>query len=189
MAPGIVRRLTTLRRAVRGDVDEIRRLIDASVRALSEDFYSPAQIEASLSEVFGVDTQLIDDGTYLVAVEGDRDRPRIAGCGGWSRRQTLYGGDQRKAAAGDGLLDPARDAARIRAFYVHPECARRGIGSSILRACKTAAAGAGFGRLELVATLPGVPLYEAMGYNRIAPADIEMAGGLMLPAIRMGKAL
>ena len=175
----------TLRLATRGDVDELRYIIDASVRQLSIGFYSEAQIEASLTDVFGVDTQLIDDGTYFVALE--ENGLRIAGCGGWSRRETLFGGDQRKAGQPDPLLNSARDAARIRAFYVRPECARRGIGTQILQACEQAASAEGFSRLELVATLPGVPLYTAMGFERIAPADILMRGNLKLPALRMGK--
>jgi GNAT superfamily N-acetyltransferase len=175
----------TLRLATLDDVEQLRGVIEASVRELSKGFYSEAQIEASLIDVFGVDTQLISDGTYFVAVE--EAGSWIAGCGGWSRRGTLFGGDQTKAGRPDVLLDPAKDAARIRAFYVRPDRVRRGIGRQILRACKQAAVAEGFLRLELVATLPGVPLYEAMGFERIGSIEIPMRDGLTLPAVLMGK--
>ena len=176
---------TALRRATPADVGELRGVIEASVRGLSAGYYSPAQIEASLAEIFGVDSRLIDDGTYFVAV-AERGAG-IAGCGGWSRWRTLFGGDRLKAGQADTLLDPAREAARIRAFYVRPEFARRGIGRRILRACEEEAAARGFRSFELVATLPGVPLYEAMGYSAISPYDIPVSGGSALPAVRMRK--
>jgi GNAT superfamily N-acetyltransferase len=176
---------TALRLATAEDARELRAVIEASVRGLSAGHYSPDEIEASLAEVFGVDTLLIEDGTYFVAAaEGGAC---IAGCGGWSRWQTLFGGDGRKAGRPDSLLDPAKDAARIRAFYVRPEFARRGIAARILRACEAAALERGFRRFELIATLPGVPLYEAMGYERIEPFAIPLSGGRSLPAVRMGK--
>ena len=174
-----------IRAATRDDVEALRALIDVSARALSAGYYTPEQIEAAVAEVFGVDTQLVDDGTYYVAEAGGRP----IGCGGWSRRQTLFGGDRWKGDREDAALDPARDPARIRAFFVHPEWARRGIGGRILRACETAAAAEGFRRLELVATLPGEPLYAAMGYHGIEPVCIPMSGGLELPCVRMGKDL
>jgi GNAT superfamily N-acetyltransferase len=172
----------TLRRAIRGDVPQLRELIPLSVRALSAPWYSREQIEAALEEVFGVDTQLIEDGTYLVA-EADG----LVGAGGWSRRATLFGGDQRKGGVSDARLDPATDAARIRAFYVRPDWARRGVGRAILARCEEEAHAAGFRRAELLATLPGVALYSAMGYEAIGPLEAAMRDGLSLPGVRMGK--
>src|SRR5512142_955153 len=171
----------TLRRAVRSDVAPLRELIPLSVRALSADRYSEEQIEAAISQIFGVDTALIDDGTYFAAeAEG-----RLAGAGGWSRRRKLFGGDRWKGNAPDDLLDPAKEAARIRAFYVHPAWARRGIGRAILLRCEEEARAEGFRRAELLATLPGVPLYAAMGYETIEPSNVAMRGGLVLPGFRM----
>ena len=152
--------MLTVRLARPDDLPALRELIPASVRALSQGYYTPAQIEGAIRHVFGTDTQLIADGTYYVAeAEGT-----VVGCGGWSRRRTLYGGDQMKAEA-DPLLDPATEAARIRAFFVHPDWARRGIASQIIDACVEAARDAGFQRLELMATLPGEPLYRAFGFT------------------------
>ena len=169
---------------MREDVRFLRALIPASVRALSAGYYSPAQIEAAIEQIFGVDTALIDDGTYFVAVTPGG----LVGAGGWSRRRTLFGGDRWKGDALDDWLDPATEAARIRAFYVDPGWARRGIGRAILRRCESEARAEGFLRAELLATLPGVPLYAAMGYAAIEPAEVAMAGGLTLPGLRMGKA-
>jgi predicted N-acetyltransferase YhbS len=172
------------RLADRDDIEALRELIPLSVRALSADVYTPAQIESALTYVFGVDTQLIEDGTYFVAeVDG-----QIVGCGGWSKRKTLYGGDQSKTEA-DALLDPAVDAARIRAFYVHPDWSRRGIGSTIIRSCEDAAMEQGFTRMECVATLPGEALYSAMGYSVLERIDIANPDGEVLPCARMGKSL
>ena len=174
-----------LRLATMDDVPALRELIPASVRALSQDYYSPDQIEAAISEVFGVDTQLISDRTYFLAeLDGE-----IVGCGGWSKRQTLFGSDAAKSATSDGLLDPAKDAARVRAFYVHPNWARRGIGRQVLQRCEDAARSAGFIKLELVATLPGEPLYRALGYVVIEPAVLPLSNGGSLAAYRMGKTL
>ncbi|MGB8170095.1 MAG: GNAT family N-acetyltransferase, partial [Chthoniobacteraceae bacterium] len=132
-----------IRTAVRDDLPALERLIPESVRALSADCYAAAQIESAIRYAFGVDTQLIADGTFFVAeIDG-----QIVGCGGWSWRRKIYGGDQ-VAGDGDAPLDPATDAARIRAFFVHPAWARRGIGSAILRACARGAGTAGFRRLE-----------------------------------------
>lgn len=172
-----------LRAARRDEVPALAALIDASVRGLSVGYYTPEQIDAALDEVFGVDTNLIDDGTYIVACVGDG----IAGCGGWSRRRTLFGGDQRTVEREDTMLDPDRDAARIRAFFVDPAWARRGIGRAILDACESAAAAYGFQTFELMATLPGVPLYTAMGYEQVEPVDVPMAHGLVLPCVLMTK--
>src|ERR1700685_2935947 len=131
----------TLRQAVLVDIPALRVLIDASVRGLQAADYTPAQIEVALQSVYGVDSQLIADGTYFV-VEAEG---AIVGCGGWSKRKTLFGGD-RWTGREDALLDPQRDAAKIRAFFVHPRWVRRGIGSMILEACEAAAAAAGFTR-------------------------------------------
>ena len=133
-----------IRKATPADVPRLREVIEASVRGLQAADYSPAQIEGALKSVYGVDSQLIADGTYLVAeLTESQTKREIIACGGWSKRKTLYGGDQ-YAAREDLLLDPARDAAKIRAFFVHPNWARRGIGSLILEACENAAREAGF---------------------------------------------
>ncbi|MDO7885617.1 GNAT family N-acetyltransferase [Hymenobacter cheonanensis] len=167
-----------------GEVAELNALIEQSVRQLSVAYYAPAQIDSALRYVFGVDTQLIIDGTYYVAeIDG-----HLAGCGGWSRRHTLYGGDQHKVAA-DPLLDPAQDAARIRAFFVHPSWARQGVGRAILAVCEAAARQAGFQRLELAATLPGEPLYAALGYAAGARLSPVLPDGQTLPIVQMHKQL
>jgi GNAT superfamily N-acetyltransferase len=151
-----------VRAATPDDVHDLRALIDASVRGLQIGDYSETDIERALATVYGVDTQLIADGTYyVVEVDGE-----IVGCGGWSKRATLFGGDQ-YAAREDSLLDPSKDAAKIRAFFVHPNWARRGIGTAILDACEDAARRAGFTRFELGATLTGVPFYAARGYTEL----------------------
>lgn len=173
-----------VRVATERDVPSLQRLIPASVRALSAGYYSNRQIESALVHIFGVDSQLIADDTYYAAVAGEE----IVGCGGWSKRRTLYGGDQMKGEA-DPLLDPARDAARIRAFFVHPDWARRGIGRRIIEACEAAAREEGFLRVELGATLPGEPLYAAMGYTVTDRFDIAMPDGESLPAAHMVKSL
>ena len=171
-----------IRLAALEDVLALEALIPLSVRTLQASFYTPAQMEAALGPVFGVDRQLIADGTYFVAEE----QGRIAGCGGWSKRRSLFGGDQGRAAE-DSMLNPAADAARVRAFFVHPERARQGIGRSILAACEAAILQAGFRRAELVATLAGEPLYAGFGYAAAGRYDIPLADGLNLPAIRMTK--
>jgi GNAT superfamily N-acetyltransferase len=175
----------SIRPAVQKDLGELERLVARSVRGLGAGFYTDEQIEASLVHVFGVDTQLIADGTYFVAGDGGL----VAGCGGWSRRRTLFGSDRWKADLVDDLLDPRVDAARVRAFFVAPEHARRGIGRLLLLHCERLAAAEGYRRLQLVATLPGVPLYSAMGYVAVEPVDIPMPGGISLPAVRMEKAV
>ena len=173
-----------IRLAMAADRPRLNALIAASARALSRGYYSPEQTEAAIRQVFGADSRLIDDGTYYLAEE----EGSLAGCGGWSRRRTLYGGDQMKSGE-DSLLDPASEPARIRAFFVHPGHARRGVGSRILDACVAAAKGAGFSRLELAATLPGVPFYEAFGFREIERIDVPLEGGLVLPVVRMERAV
>ena len=166
------------------DVPALRELIPLSARALSRGFYSESQTESAVRFVFGPDTLLIADGTYFVA----ETKGLLVGCGGWSKRRTLFGGDQMKAPA-DPLLDPAAEAARIRAFFVHPDFARRGIGAAILRACLDAARAAGFRRVELAATLPGVPFYEAFGFRKHERMDAALPDGVVLPILRMGRSL
>ncbi len=141
------------------DVPALEALIAASARALGVGFYTPAETEAAITHVFGVDSALVADGSYFVA-EADGT---LAGCGGWSARRTLFGGD-RFAAREDDRLDPATDAARIRAFFVAPASARRGVGAALLAGCEAAARAAGFANGALMATLPGVPFYAAHGY-------------------------
>jgi GNAT superfamily N-acetyltransferase len=181
-----------LRKASSADVPRLREIIEASVRGLQAEDYSPAQIEGALKSVYGVDSQLIADGTYLVAElvelgEGKTEtETRIVACGGWSRRQTLYGGDQ-YAAREDSLLDPSRDAAKIRAFFVHPDWARRGIGTMILEACENAAIAAGFTRLEMGSTLSGVAFYKAKGYAEVENQLVPLTNREALPIIRMAK--
>jgi GNAT superfamily N-acetyltransferase len=172
----------TIRTATSEDVPELERLITLSVRVLSRSYYTPQQIESALTNIFGVDSQLIADGTYYVAlIDG-----RVTGCGGWSKRQTLFGGDQTKEGA-DPLLDPSTDPARIRAFFVHPNYARRGIGRGLIERCEEAARRAKFTSIEIAATLPGEPLYKAFGYEVIERFDVPLPDGLGLPIARMKK--
>ena len=176
-----------IRIAAPDDVPQLRVLIEASVRGLQAKDYSPAQIELALKTVYGVDSQLIADGTYFVAETAEPGRdPIIVGCGGWSKRKTLYGGDQFSGRE-DSLLDPARDAAKIRAFFVRPEWARRGIGGMILEACEKAAIAAGFTRLEMGATLSGVAFYRAKGYLAVENQSAPLGSGEELPIVRMAK--
>lgn len=172
----------TLRQAVPADIPTLRMLIDASVRGLQAADYTAAQIEGALQSVYGVDSQLIADGTYFV-VEAEG---AIVGCGGWSKRKTLFGGD-RWTGREDALLNPQQDAAKIRAFFVHPRWVRRGIGSMILEACEKAAAVAGFTRFEMGATLTGVPLYRARGYVALENIEAPLANGESLAVVRMEK--
>lgn len=173
-----------IRPATSDEVPALERLIAASARVLSDGFYDAEQIEAAVSHVFGVDSELVADETYLVACAGDG---ALAGCGGWSWRRTLFGGDQ-FAARDNGRLDPAIDAARIRAFFVAPGQARRGIGTALLDACEAAAAHAGFTRAALMATLPGVPFYAAHGYSPGAAID-HKCGGTAVRFVPMEKVL
>ncbi len=167
------------------DIPALDQLMRKSVRALSAGYYTERQIEISLVHVFGIDTQLIADGTYFIA-EAVESGSRLAGCGGWSKRRTLYGGDQTKHGE-DNLLDPATEPARIRAFFVDPDFARRGIGRRLIEACEEAARAAGFTHLQLGATLPGVPLYAALGYQPIEQVEEPMPEGEVLPLVIMGK--
>ncbi len=179
MTPGV-----TLRIATRDDIPALSTLIADSARTLSRGFYNEAETESAIRYVFGVDTGLIEDRTYYVAsLEGS-----LAGCGGWSRWNTLYGGDQRPVGAAS-PLDPSRDAARIRAFFVAPTAARRGVGRALLDECARAAARSGFRSLTLMATLPGVPFYAALGF--VADEDVVdvLPDGTPLRFVRMSRAI
>jgi N-acetylglutamate synthase-like GNAT family acetyltransferase len=173
-----------IRPAQLSDVPTLKQLINKSARHLNSADYTTAQINSILQYIYGVDSQLILDGTYFV-VEVDG---RIVGCGGWSKRKTMYGGDQAKSEYGnDNQLDPYSDAARIRAFFVHPQFARQGIGRVLMAASEAAARQAGFTKLELVATLTGEPLYAAAGFEVRERYDAALPDGSMFPVVRMGK--
>lgn len=162
----------------------IEQLITRSVRELSVGFYDDAQIESALRFMFGVDSRLIDDGTYhVVEAEGT-----LAAAGGWSRRRTLFGGDRWKREADD-ALDPSREPARIRAFFVHPAWPRRGLGRLLFETCRRAAKAEGFQRLELMATLPGEPLYRALGFTADERVELELPDGVLMPLVRMSRAI
>jgi GNAT superfamily N-acetyltransferase len=188
-----------IRQAVSADIPALRTLIDASVRKLQAHDYTPDQIEGALKTVFGVDSQLIADGTYLVAETNVAEtnvaagKPVqsemvIVGCGGWSKRKTLYGADQWTGRE-DTLLDPLNDAAKIRAFFVHPDWARRGVGGMILEACERAAVAAGFNRFEMGATLTGVKLFRAKGYVALRSLEVPLGNGESLPIVHMEKSM
>lgn len=157
--------------------------MDRSIRAFLSRHLPPEGVEASF-EVMGLDTQLIDDATYFAIDEG----ARLIGCGGWSARSTLFGGDHTSGRDG-AKLDPAKDAARVRAMYTDPDYARRGVGRAIIDACESAARDAGFARVELMATLSGEPLYLACGYLPIENTSATTSRGVAVPLIRMGKPL
>lgn len=174
----------TPRLATFEDIPELQQLIALSARRLSKDYYSDAETEGAIKYVFGVDSQLIADGTYFVVESKDH----IIACGGWSRRNTLFGGDQHKDRA-DPLLNPAIDAARIRAFFVHPDWARKGIGKMLITLCEKAACQYGFTRMEIGATLPGVPLYESMGYHKAKRINVPLPDGEQFMVVNMKKDL
>jgi GNAT superfamily N-acetyltransferase len=176
-----------IRIAQESDISTLHRLIEDSMRGLQARDYTQAQIEGALGGVLGLDSQLIEDQTYFIAESQDDVGAAVAvGCGGWSYRKTLFGSDHgpgREAA----LLDPATDAAKIRAIFVHPEWARRGIGSLILRHCEDAAVAAGFRSFEMGSTLTGVPLYSLKGYWEIERIAVPLPNGEALPIVRMRK--
>jgi GNAT superfamily N-acetyltransferase len=180
--------LLTVRQAVPGDILALQELIRVSVLGLQTGDYTPEQLELALERVFGVDTQLIKDGTYFVAEAMVDQAQVIAGCGGWSKRKTLFGSDHFSGRE-DAILDPAHDAAKIRAFFVHPAWARRGVGSRILEVCEAAAAAEGFRRLEMGATLTGVPMYLARGYVEREHRAVPLVPGISLPIVHMEKQL
>jgi len=173
--------MIALRTARIEDREAIDALIAHSARVLSAGFYGEDQVASLLRFVFGADTQLIRDGTYCV---GHTDAGALVAAGGWSRRRTLYGGDVMKAAE-DPLLDPVREAARIRAFFVHPDWARQGLGRRIFGRCLQAARAAGFRTLALVATLPGEPLYRALGFQLKERFDLALPDGVTVPVAHM----
>lgn len=182
--PSEVNEDLSIRLALEGDIPALQALIPLSVRSLQAPFYSSAQMEAALGPVFDVDRQLISDGTYFVVEHAGC----IVGCGGWSRRSSVFGGDSASSRS-ESVLNPAQDPARIRAFFVHPEWARRGIGRAILSACESAIMAAGFQNVVLVATLAGEPLYTAAGYAADEHYEVPLSGGLKLPVVRMVKSL
>lgn len=173
-----------IRPAAHAEIPAIEAMIIASASQLSRGHYDHEQIEAAITHIFGVDSELVDDGTYLVAVGADGT---IVGGGGWSRRRTLFGGDQ-AGTRDSGLLDPAVDAARIRAFFTAPGHERQGVASRLLAACEAAAAQAGFLRTALMATLPGLPFYAAHGY-RTGEAVDHPCGDTIVPFVTMTKVL
>lgn len=175
----------TIRLATMPDLPILQALVAESVWVLQAKEYTDEQREAAIRLVYGVDTQLIRDGTYF-AVELDGT---IVACGGWSRRRTLFGGDQHRATREPELLDPARDPSRIRAFFVRPGWERRGIGGALVEACEEAALTEGFHQMEMASTLTGVALYSAHGYREVERIDVPLESGLTLPVIRMTKAL
>jgi GNAT superfamily N-acetyltransferase len=178
-----------IRPATTGDLSVLRALIDGSVRRLQAEDYTSAQMEGALTTVFGVDTQLIADGTYLVVENYPAESqalPAIIACGGWSKRKTLYGADH-WTDRHDDLLDPRHDAAKIRAFFIHPDWARRGIGTLLLDACENAARSAGFSRFEMGATLTGAKLFRARGYLPVRNLEVPLSNGESLPIIQMEK--
>ena len=175
--------------ATPGDVPLLHALIEASVRGLQANDYTPAQIEGALGTVLGLDTQLIADETYFVVEAVNASGEKVmAACGGWSRRKTLFGGDHATIREPE-LLDPRSDAAKIRAFFVHPDWARRGIGTLLLETCENAAKTAGFSRFEMGSTLTGVPLYKLRGYHVIKPIEVPLPNGESLPVVRMAKSV
>lgn len=175
------------RLATPSDLPRLAPLIEASARALQAGDYSPSQIDQALGTWLGVDTQLVLDRTYFV-VEAPGDPSTFVACGGWSRRRTPYGSDHRPGRD-DAMLDARTDAAKIRAFFVHPAWARRGIGSRILELCEQAAQAEGFTRFEMGATLTGIPLYRRHGYMEQERIELPLANGETLPIVRMSKQL
>jgi GNAT superfamily N-acetyltransferase len=173
-----------LRLACDDDIPKLKTLIEQSVRQLQASYYSTAQMDGALGTVFGVDRQLIRDETYFVVEQNGA----LIACGGWSKRESLFGSDAARAKE-DALLDPSRHPARVRAFFVQPEFARRGLARAILEACEEAIRAAGFRRIELGATLPGVPFYRAFDYQESERLEVPLTNGLSLPIVRMTKNL
>jgi N-acetylglutamate synthase-like GNAT family acetyltransferase len=183
----------THRLATENDIAELHKLIELSVRSLQKNDYTDAQIDGALGTLLGLDTQLIKDGTYFVIESTEAPRTltnsgssQIVGCGGWSYRRTLFGSDNASVRESQ-VLDPAVDAAKIRAFFVHPDWARKGIGSRILTLCENAARQASFKTFEMGATLTGIPLYTAHGYSQCERVDVPLSNGEFLQVVLMKK--
>jgi GNAT superfamily N-acetyltransferase len=173
-----------IRAATLEDRSRIKQLIVESARGLSREHYNDAQIEAAIATVFGVDTDLIEDGTYFVA----ESEGVLVGCGGWSRRRTLFGGDQ-YGSRDASYLDPKTESAKIRAFFIHPNHARQGIAHAILLRCETEAAANGFSAVELMSTLPGIKFYKACGYSEQGNYDLQLTEDVKLELVPMRKEL
>ena len=176
----------SLRLARPADEPALHALIETSVRVLQKNDYTREQIDGALGTLLGLDTQLVADGTYFVAEAKAACARIMVGCGGWSHRQTLFGSDHAPVREPN-FLNPATDAAKIRAFFVHPDWARRGIGTQILEACEAAARARGFSRFEMGATLTGVPLYLVRGYQIVERIEVPLSNGATLPVVRMAK--
>lgn len=176
----------SIRKALPSDRAAIEKLIKESVRGLSGEDYDARQIELSIRTVFGVDTELITDETYFLA---ETENGEIAGCGGWSKRRTLYGASVYAESRDSALLDPAREAAKIRAFFIHPDVARKGVGTLILDVCEREARAHGFKCAEMMATLPGVKLYAARGYAKGARVSVAVGEGVEIICVKMRKNL
>jgi GNAT superfamily N-acetyltransferase len=174
-----------IRKATAEDQTEIARLIAESVRGLSREDYSSREIELSIKTVFGVDTELIADETYFVAEANGA----IVGCGGWSKRKTLYGASHYAHSRESGFLNPKTDAAKIRAFFIHPNWARKGIGKAILEICEREAKAHGFRAAEMMSTLPGVRLYTACGYAGDELTEVPVGEGEKIICVKMSKKL
>jgi len=172
----------SIRPATLADRSEIQRLIAESARGLSREYYDDAQIEGAIASVFGVDTTLIDDGTYFVVESAEG----LIGCGGWSRRRTLFGGDQYETRD-TSYLEPASEPAKIRAFFIHPDHARKGVGRALLDRCESEAAAHGFRVLELMSTLPGVKFYQSCGYVEQGDFNLDLHANVKLELVPMRK--
>jgi GNAT superfamily N-acetyltransferase len=178
-----------VRLATDADVTTLHALIESSVRVLQASDYTLAQIEGALGTVLGLDTQLIADQTYyVIEAAAPSGETVIAACGGWSKRKTLFGSDH-AAVREPEFLNPATDAAKIRAFFVHPDWARRGLGTLLLETCENAAKSQGFSRFEMGSTLTGVALYKLRGYHVVEPISVPLRNGESLPVVRMAKSL
>jgi len=177
----------SIRLATEADIPKLHALIESSVRGLEIRDYTAEQIAGALGTILGLDTRLVSDSTYFVAEARAACARLLVGAGGWSKRRTLFGSDHAPVRE-DEFLDPATDAAKIRAFFVHPDFARRGIGSRILEASECAARAAGFSRFEMGATLTGVPLYLARGYHILERIEVPLPNGHTLAVVRMAKA-
>jgi GNAT superfamily N-acetyltransferase len=167
------------------EIKSLNELIALSARELSRDDYSEEEIDSAIQYVFGVDTELVHDKTYFV-IEKEGE---IAGCGGWSRRRTLFGGNQFSGRENTNLLEPSKDAAKVRAFFIHPKFARQGLGSMLLEYCEQQAQASGFTCLEMMATLPGVKLYKKLGYQDVSDERILLPNKTFLKFVRMSKDL